>query len=213
LVPAAIAKRLKERPGEVISDDLSQVTILFADLVDFTPFVSSRPSNEVVRLLNSIFSRFDSLVEKHGLEKIKTIGDAYMVAGGVPIQRPGHAIAIAEMALDMLTVLRRLSADFGREILIRIGIDSGAAVAGVIGNQKPFYDVWGDTVNTAARMETHGIPGQIQVTLRAMEAIGPGYMFEERGAVDVKGKGMMPVYLLKGRQPAIAHAAALVPSA
>jgi len=202
LVPAPIAKRLKDRPGGLIADDLPEVTILFADLVNFTPFVSSCPSNEVVSLLNSIFSEFDGLAERHGLEKIKTVGDAYMVAGGVPVQRPGHAISIAEMALDMRAALRQLSADLGREVLVRIGIDSGPTVAGVIGSQKPFYDVWGDTVNTAARMETHGIPGQIQVTRRAMEAIGPNYAFEERGPIEVKGKGMMPVYLLRDRMPA-----------
>ncbi|MER9141821.1 adenylate/guanylate cyclase domain-containing protein [Mesorhizobium sp. M0871] len=198
LVPAAIASRLKDRPKEIISDDLPSATILFADLVAFTPRAAILPASELVSLLNRVFSEFDRLTEKHGLETIKTIGDAYMVAGGVPVPQSDHASAVADMALEMLVLLRRLSDEIGQELDVRIGIDSGPIVAGVIGSRKPFYDVWGDTVNTAARMESHGIPGQIQVTSRAKEAIGPLYIFEERGLVDVKGKGRMLVYFLKG---------------
>ncbi|WP_348642658.1 adenylate/guanylate cyclase domain-containing protein [Mesorhizobium sp. B3-2-1] len=200
LVPAAIASRLKERPKEIISDDLPSVTILFADLVAFTPRAAILPASELVSLLNRVFSEFDLLTEKHGLETIKTIGDAYMVAGGVPVPQSDHATAVADMALEMLVLLRRLSDEIGQELVVRIGIDSGPIVAGVIGSRKPLYDVWGDTVNTAARMESHGVPGQIQVTSRAKEAIGPLYIFEERGLIDVKGKGRMLVYLLKGHR-------------
>ncbi|MBZ9867013.1 adenylate/guanylate cyclase domain-containing protein [Mesorhizobium sp. CA15] len=200
LVPAAIASRLKERPKEIISDDLPSVTILFADLVAFTPRAAILPASELVSLLNRVFSEFDRLTEKHGLETIKTIGDAYMVAGGVPVPQSDHATAVADMALEMLVLLRRLSDEIGQELDVRIGIDSGPIVAGVIGSRKPFYDLWGDTVNTAARMESHGIPGQIQVTSRAKDAIGPLYIFEERGLIDVKGKGKMLVHLLKGHR-------------
>ncbi len=199
LMPASIAARLKQRPGEIIADDLPAVTILFADIVGFTPRAAQLPADRLVSFLNRIFSEFDTLAEEHGLEKIKTIGDAYMVAGGLPEQKDGHALAVAEMALDMLAVTAALSREFGEEIAVRIGIHSGPAVAGVIGSRKLFYDVWGDTVNTAARMEQHGQAGRIQVSREARLAIGDGYSFEERGMVTIKGKGRMMPYFLAGR--------------
>jgi adenylate cyclase len=199
LMPASIAARLKQRPGEIIADDLPAVTILFADIVGFTPRAARLPADRLVSFLNRVFSEFDVLAERHGLEKIKTIGDAYMVGGGLPEQREGHASAVAEMALDMLDVARALSTEFGEEIAVRIGIHSGPAVAGVIGSRKLFYDVWGDTVNTAARMEQHGQAGMIQVSQEARQAIGDGYSFKERGAVGIKGKGRMTLYFLTGR--------------
>jgi class 3 adenylate cyclase len=215
LMPAAIAERLKRNPGDLIADDLPEVTILFADIVGFTGRAARLPADRLVAFLNRVFLEFDRLADRHKLEKIKTIGDAYMVAGGMPEPRPGHAAVVADMALEMLEVTHRLSAEFGERVDVRIGIHSGPAVAGVIGERKQFYDVWGDTVNVAARMESHGEPGFIQVSPQAREAIGPGYAFRARGMVDVKGKGPMHLSYLVGRSedadpaPASDKAAAL----
>ena len=142
-----------------------------------------------------MFSDFDRLAEEHGLEKIKTIGDAYMVAGGIPTPRPDHCRAIAEMALAMVAI----TALHGDGVRLRVGIDTGPVVAGVIGRRKFIYDLWGDTVNTASRMESHGIPGEIQVTERVVAALDGGYDLEPRGTIEVKGKGPMPTWLLRGR--------------
>ncbi len=199
LMPAAIAERLKRNPGDLIADDLPEVTILFADIVGFTGRAARLPADRLVAFLNRVFLEFDRLADRHKLEKIKTIGDAYMVAGGMPEPRTGHAAVVADMALEMLEVTHRLSAEFGERVEVRIGIHSGPAVAGVIGERKQFYDVWGDTVNVAARMESHGEPGLIQVSPQAREAIGPGYAFRARGVVDVKGKGPMHLSYLVGR--------------
>jgi Adenylate cyclase, family 3 (some proteins contain HAMP domain) len=164
ILPEAIATRLKGEPG-VIADKFDDATILFADLVNFTQFSTTMSATKLVYLLNEIFSKFDSLTQKHGLEKIKTIGDAYMVAGGLPIQRPDHAEAIAEMALDMLAAIKELNVKLNANFDLRIGINSGPVVAGVIGTKKFIYDLWGNAVNTASRMESHGIPGKIQVSI------------------------------------------------
>ena len=200
LMPASIAERLKSSPSTIIADDLPSVTILFADIVGFTMRASKMPADRLVGFLNRIFLVFDRLAESHGLEKIKTIGDAYMVAGGLPVPHEGHASAIAAMALDMIEATKRLSEEAGERITVRIGIHCGPAVAGVIGETKQFYDVWGDTVNVAARMESHGEAGRVQVSSEARTAMGDGYVFEERGAIDVKGKGMMTVFFLEGRK-------------
>lgn len=216
LMPASIAERLKREPDEVIADDLPSVTILFADIVGFTARAAALPAGRLVRFLNRIFLEFDRLAEEHGLEKIKTIGDAYMVAGGLPEPRGDHASAVADMALDMLEVMRNLSEEFGEDVSVRIGIHSGPAVAGVIGERKQFYDVWGDTVNIAARMESHGEPGWVQVSPQAKQAIGPLFDFIERGLIEVKGKGPMELFFLTGRiqrfgaSPGTGHAAAAV---
>jgi adenylate cyclase len=199
LMPPSIAARLKERPDEIIADHFDGVTILFADIVNFTPRASRLSPTEIVGFLNRIFSEFDKLAEKHKLEKIKTIGDAYMVAGGMPDLRTGHAHAVADMALNMLEVTNRLSKEVGEKIEVRIGIHIGPAVAGVIGTRKMFYDVWGDTVNTASRMESHGIAGKIQVTEAAKNALSDHYEFQSRGSIDVKGKGEMELFYLVGR--------------
>jgi len=200
LVPAQIAARLKENPGEVIADENAEVTILFADIVDFTPKAARMAPEELVSYLNRIFSAFDALTANHGLEKIKTIGDAYMVAAGMPTARADHAQAAAEMALDMLDTTRRLSADMGETVEVRIGLHTGSAVGGVIGTTKVFYDVWGDTVNTAARMESHGVAGHIQLTTEARTALGSSYTFAPRGRVQIKGKGKIETFWLTGRE-------------
>jgi class 3 adenylate cyclase len=199
VLPAPIAARLKDTDG-VIADRFPDVSVLFADIVDFT-WRSQRISPEqVVEALNDLFSVFDELAQERGLEKIKTIGDAYMVVGGLPEPRPDHAEAIAEMALAMRDEVARRSEPGGRPLAVRIGIDTGPVVAGVIGRSKFSYDLWGDTVNTASRMESHGIPGHIQVTARTCERLRDGYRFERRGPVDVKGKGEILTYLLLGRK-------------
>lgn len=199
ILPASIAERLKQEPDKIIADDLLQVTILFADIVDFTPRASRMKAPELVTFLNHIFSQFDELAEKYSLEKIKTIGDAYMVAGGMPAPQPDHAVAIADMALEMLERTKEMELEAGDEIALRIGIHTGPAVAGVIGTRKFFYDVWGDTVNTASRLESHGKPGRIQVTQETYDALSGLFEFEKRGLVDIKGKGEIMAYYLNGR--------------
>jgi len=193
VLPGPIAVRLKA--GEtVIADRFPEATVLFADIVDFTPMSSNQPPERVVAVLSDIFSAFDLLADARGLEKIKTIGDAYMVAGGIPLPREDHCEAVADMALDMMR-----ECDGDRGVLLRIGIDAGPVVAGVIGRRKFIYDLWGDTVNTASRMESHGVPGRIQVTERVVERLRGSHRFASRGSVDVKGKGAMPTWLLEGR--------------
>jgi adenylate cyclase len=198
ILPKAIAARLKENP-EAIADSFGQVTILFADVVGFTPLSERLDPNTLVRFLNELFSEFDRLAEKHGLEKIKTIGDAYMVAGGIPEPDPNHAHAVAQMALDMQSHAHTMVTPAGEKLLLRIGINTGPAVAGVIGLRKFSYDLWGDTVNTAARMESHGIPGQIQVTPPTRSLLEGDYEFADRGMIEIKGKGPMRLSLLLRR--------------
>lgn len=194
VLPAPVATRLKRDEG-VIADRFESATVLFADIVDFTRMSSELPAYEVVRLLDAVFSDFDRLVEQRDLEKIKTIGDSYMVAGGIPIPRPDHVGAIADLALEM----RRSVTRYGEGVAVRIGIDTGPVVAGVIGRRKFIYDLWGDTVNTASRMESHGVPGEIQVTARVVDVLHAEYRFDLRGSIDIKGKGPTPVWLLRGR--------------
>ena len=198
MLPESIAERLKQRQ-EVIADASPQVTVLFADIVDFTLHAERSSPEATVALLNELFSQFDALTESRGLEKIKTVGDAYMVAGGLPNPRPDHARAVAELALEMLDLAARRSFPDGGPVRLRIGIDTGPVVAGVIGRRRFSYDLWGDTVNTASRMETTGIPGCIQITERTRELLGDGYVLRERGGIQVKGKGKMLTYFLSGR--------------
>jgi class 3 adenylate cyclase len=198
VLPAPIADRLKG--GEqVIADRFPEVTVLFADLVDFTASSDRSSPERVVRVLADLFTAFDRLAARHGLEKIKTVGDAYMVAGGLPVPRPDHAEAVAEMALAVREEAGRHRDPAGRALQVRIGIDSGPVVAGVIGTAKFSYDLWGDTVNTASRMETTGVPGCIQVTERAYRRLRDRYRFERRGPVQVKGKGELVTWFLVGR--------------
>jgi len=197
ILPASAARRLKQDPTATISDDLNAVTILFADIAGFTELAEKKSAIELVRLLNTIFTRFDQLSDKYGLEKIKTIGDAYMAAGGAPEPRHDHAEAIALMALDMLEVMIDLRTQEGQVLNIRIGIASGPAVAGVIGTRKPFYDIWGDTVNLASRMESTGVPGCIQLTESTAALLSDQFIIRERFDVDVKGKGYMKTFILE----------------
>jgi class 3 adenylate cyclase len=198
VLPAPIAARLKQTDG-VIADAFGEVTVLFADLVDFTRRSERIAPEQVVQALNDLFSVFDQHAQQRGLEKIKTIGDAYMVAGGLPDPRPDHAQAVAEMALAMRDVVARRTDPGGQPLAVRIGIDTGPVVAGVIGTSKFSYDLWGDTVNTASRMESQGVAGCIQVTARTYKRLRDGYRFERRGPIPVKGKGEIVTYFLVGR--------------
>jgi class 3 adenylate cyclase len=198
MLPASIAARLKRREG-IIADASPQVTVLFADIAEFTPHAERSPPEATVALLNELFSQFDALTEARGLEKIKTIGDAYMVAGGLPDPMPDHAEAVAELALEMLDAADRRRLPDGGPVRLRIGINSGPVVAGVIGRRRFSYDLWGDTVNTASRMQTTGVPGCIQITERTHELLGKRYLLRERGRIQVKGKGTMLTYFLSGR--------------
>jgi class 3 adenylate cyclase len=195
VLPASIAVRLRQEE-HLIADQFDDVTVMFADLVDFTPSSESVDADELVRELNDLFSAFDRLAQRHALEKIKTIGDAYMVAGGLPEPRPDHAEAVADLALAICDEVAVHLDPTGRPLAIRVGIDTGPVVAGVIGEHKFSYDLWGDTVNTASRMESHGVAGKIQVTERAHQRLRDKYVFERRGAIDVKGKGEMVTWFL-----------------
>jgi guanylate cyclase len=199
VLPAPVAERLK-RSEQVIADGFDGVTVLFADIVGFTPLSASLTPKEVVTLLNSLFTAFDRLVDDSGLEKIKTIGDAYMVAAGVPVPRDDHAVAVADLALAMRVELARLRQEIEAPLDIRVGIDSGPAVAGVIGKRKFSYDLWGDAVNTASRMESHGVAGEIHVTERAWKLLRETHRLRDRGVIEVKGKGPMRTYFLDGRK-------------
>ncbi|WP_204151120.1 adenylate/guanylate cyclase domain-containing protein [Leptolyngbya sp. CCY15150] len=206
ILPQSIADRLKQNPsnnrisGAAIAEHYDEVTILFADIVGFTQLSSHLPPMELVNLLNSIFSTFDQLAEQLGLEKIKTIGDAYMVAAGLPNPRSDHAEAIADMALEMTAAMQRFEQDLQFDLKLRIGINSGIVVAGVIGQKKFIYDLWGDAVNIASRMESLGEPGGIQVTQATRDRLAPLYDLRDRGAIAVKGKGTMETYWLVGRK-------------
>lgn len=206
ILPHPIAQRLKQsQPSKktkvdniMIADGYNDATVMFADIVGFTNLSSRIPPEQLVDLLNQIFSRFDVIAESYNLEKIKTIGDAYMVVGGLPNPRTDHAAAIASMAIDMLDAIAQFNIDTGEEFQIRIGINSGAVVAGVIGIKKFTYDLWGDTVNIASRMESHGNPGRIHVSEATYKLLKDNFLFEERGVTSIKGKGEMQTYWLKG---------------
>jgi adenylate cyclase len=204
ILPAPIAYRLKS--GErAIADRFDSVTVLFADIVGFTNLSARTTPEELVQGLNAIFGRFDTLARAHGLEKIKTIGDAYMVAGGLPARsdKHDHAERVARFALDILAATgeETLRTSRGETVQLRIGIHTGEAVAGVIGTSKFAYDLWGDTVNTASRMESHGEPGRIHITREVHDALNGAFAFEQRGKIEVKGKGMMQTWFLKGAKP------------
>jgi adenylate cyclase len=195
ILPRPIAERLKADPG-IIAERFEAVTVLFADIVGFTSLAAASDPAALVQMLNAIFSRFDELAEQFGLEKIKTIGDAYMAVAGLPTPRPDHADAAAAMTLDMQRAIAELSD--GR-LQLRIGLHSGPVVAGVIGRRKFSYDLWGDTVNIASRMESHGTPGAIQLSTATYELLGSGFTCVPRGTISVKGRGPMDAWYLRGR--------------
>ncbi|WP_434686147.1 adenylate/guanylate cyclase domain-containing protein [Pseudanabaena minima] len=226
VLPKAIAERLKSSPiytptsipikstseiftnstlsklkpsGAIVADTFDEVTVLFGDIVSFTEFASSVSANELVHMLNEIFSEFDRLVDFYGLEKIKTIGDSYMAVGGLPVPRPDHAEAVASMALDMQQSIDRFIRPDGSPFKLRIGIHTGQAVAGVIGKKKFIYDLWGDTVNIASRMESHGVAGCIQVTEVTYQVLKDKFQFDPQKTIDIKGKGVMTTYFLIGK--------------
>jgi class 3 adenylate cyclase len=197
ILPGAIATRLK-RDEYPIADQFHEITVLFADIVSFTEYAAAHPPEQVVEMLNRVFYAFDDMVERRGLEKIKTIGDAYMAAGGVPDARIDHAEAITDLALEMLDFVAALTRD-GLSVGLRIGIHSGKVVAGVIGKHKFSYDIWGDTVNTAARLQSSSEPGRIQISAETARRLGPGWRLEPRGAIELKGLGEVATYFLVGR--------------
>lgn len=199
ILPDDIARRLKAGSG-MIADDCEEASVLFADVVDFTPMSAGLSPVELVGLLNTLFTVFDGFVDELGLEKIKTVGDAYMVASGIPTPRRDHAEAIAELALRMRDHTRQHDVD-GHRIRLRIGINSGPVVAGIVGTHKFAYDLWGDVVNTASRMESSGIPDAIQMTSATHSLIGDRFVCEPRGSVEIKGKGPMATFLLTARRP------------
>src|SRR5687767_11244976 len=196
VLPADIARRLQSDPNS-IADHFDEASILFADVVDFTPLSSLLDAREVVGLLDRLFTSFDELVDRHGVEKIKTIGDCYMVAAGVPRQRPDHAHALARLAIEMRECAKRCLPD-SHDLRLRIGISSGPVVAGVIGRRRFLYDLWGDTVNMASRMESHGTPDEIQITRATWELLDDHFVTEPIGLVDVKGKGEIETWRLVG---------------
>jgi len=210
VLPKTIAERLKGRPevmadnfSDVIADSFPDVTVLFADIVGFTKFSEGVSAEVLINVLNDIFTRFDNIADHRGLEKIKTIGDSYMVASGLPVSVADHAERAAHMALDMLEVMDRFNKQSQYQLKIRIGMSTGAAVAGVIGKRKFLYDLWGDVVNTASRMESHGVEGRIQITDQTREQLSDSFLLENRGSIDVKGKGEMNAWFLNGRKSAL----------
>jgi len=198
ILPAPIAGRLKRGENPIV-DNFPDVTVLFADLVGFTQLSAQIIASELIGSLNEIFTIFDELAEQHDLEKIKTIGDSYMVVGGLPTPRSDHAEAIARMALDMLKGIAKINSTKGQALSLRIGIHTGPVIAGVIGTRKFIYDLWGDTVNIASRMESHSLPDCIQVTETTQALLSGKFVFEKRGLIEVKGKGVMITYFLKDR--------------
>jgi guanylate cyclase len=211
ILPRSIADKLKAET-QTIADQFSSASILFADVVDFTPLAERLPPAEVVGILDHLFSHFDTLAERYDLEKIKTIGDCYMVAAGVPTPRPDHAQALSAMAIDMLEAMRSSDEVGHLGLELRIGINSGPVVAGVIGRKRFLYDLWGDAVNTASRMESHGTPGRIQITRATHELIAGDFVCEPRGMISVKGKGEMEAWYLVGRRAAESSAVSGAPS-
>jgi class 3 adenylate cyclase len=196
ILPPSISDRLKGGQ-KAIADGFAEVTVLFADIVGFTELSARMPPADLVRVLNEVFSRFDELAERHGLEKIKTIGDAYMAAAGLPEPRADHAIAAVSMALDMKAALAQVNREQGTSLEVRIGLNSGPVVAGVIGKKKFIYDLWGDTVNTASRMESHGVKGTVHLSEATAKLVEGRFALEERGSITVKGKGEMRTFLVR----------------
>lgn len=195
ILPPSIAEKLKRQQG-LIAERFEDVSVLFADIVNFTPLSARLAPTELLELLNLVFSQFDELAEKHGLEKIKTIGDSYMVAGGLPEPHPDHLGAMAQLAIEMQESIRKTQEEFGA-LSLRIGLHAGSVIAGVIGIRKFIYDVWGDTVNTASRLESHGEPGRIHVSQTVFQRLQSRFHFEPRGPIELKGRGVMDTFFLE----------------
>jgi adenylate cyclase len=200
ILPASIAERLKDPAHNIIADRYDDASILFADIAGYTKRASDTSPTELVRFLDALYTDLDGLVDKHGLEKVKTSGDSYMVVSGVPEPRPDHLEALASLALDMAEAVAGLTDPQGRAVPLRIGVASGPVVAGVVGARKFFYDVWGDAVNVAARMESTDVEGRIQVPDNVYQLLSQRFEFEERGEIEVKGKGLMHTWYLTGRR-------------
>jgi adenylate cyclase len=200
ILPATIAERLKDPSRNIIADKYDDASILFADIAGYTKRASDTTPTDLVRFLDRLYTDLDALVDRHGLEKVKTSGDSYMVVSGVPQPRDDHIEALACLALDMADAVADLKDPQGREVPFRIGLAAGPVVAGVVGARKFFYDVWGDAVNVAARMETTDVEGRIQVPHNVYERLNHAFLLEERGKVDVKGKGLMHTWYLVGRR-------------
>jgi adenylate cyclase len=200
ILPSTIAQRLKDPSRNIIADKYDDASILFADIAGYTKRASDTPPSDLVRFLDRLYTDLDALVDRHGLEKVKTSGDSYMVVSGVPEPRDDHIEALACLALDMADAVADLKDPQGREVPLRIGLAAGPVVAGVVGARKFFYDVWGDAVNVAARMETTDVEGRIQVPQDVYERLNHAFLLEERGEVDVKGKGVMTTWYLVGRR-------------
>jgi len=199
ILPAAVAERLKA--GEAsIAEHFDEVSVLFADIVGFTTLSGTLSPEPLVEMLNDLFTRFDELAHRHQVEKIKTIGDCYMAVCGVPERRADHAAVLSDMAIEMLGCVKQFNQDRGGSLQLRIGLNTGPVVAGVIGRSKFIYDLWGDTVNTASRMESSGLPDHIQVTDAMRQALGGRFGFEERGELEIKGKGRLKTWFLLGRE-------------
>ena len=198
ILPVTIADRLKagENP---IADDLPEVSVVFADVAGFTSIARDAGADEVIAMLDDLFTRFDALAERFGLEKIKTIGDAYLAVAGAPEPRADHLTAAADMALAMIDETRACALQVRRQLEVRVGLHTGSAMAGVIGRRKFVYDLWGDTVNVASRLESHGTPGRVQVSEAVEAALRGQYLFEERGTIEIKGMGEMRTFFLLGR--------------
>jgi len=200
ILPASIATRLKSGDAG-IADHFSEVSVLFADIVGFTELSGGMSPKTLVSLLDDLFTLFDHLAREHRVEKIKTVGDCYMAVSGVPEERADHAPALADMALEMVEALKEFNRNRGTFLQIRIGLNTGPVVAGVIGRSKFIYDLWGDTVNTASRMESTGLPNRVQVTEQMQRALASKFELESRGEVEVKGKGRLPAWLLIQKKP------------
>jgi adenylate cyclase len=201
ILPASIADRLKNPATDVIADSYDDASVLFADIADFTERASQAVPSELVEFLNRLYTDLDGLADRRGLEKIKTSGDCYMVVSGVPDPRPDHLEALARLALDIVDTVAGLRDPLGQPVSLRIGLAAGPVVAGVVGARRFFYDVWGDAVNLAARMESTDREGRIQVPRNVYERLESDFVFEERGDVDVKGKGTVHTWYLVGERP------------
>jgi adenylate cyclase len=201
MLPASIAERLKDPARNIVADKYDDASVLFADIAGFTERASEIEPNKLIRFLDRLYSDFDALVDKHGLEKIKVSGDSYMVVSGVPQPRPDHVEALADLALDMAETVSGWKDSRGNPLPLRIGLASGPVVAGVVGSRRFFYDVWGDAVNVASRMESTDAVGHIQVPETVYQRLKTDFVLEKRGVVEVKGKGVMPTWYLVGRKP------------